>query len=88
MKLSEQILAKAKYYSYTMGGQEENARLMPLIKTLAEACDALEEAETNFNSIMSGLTTDINKVEYYTKKLAREAKVEVTNALARVKELV
>lgn len=43
--------------------------------------EALEEAKTHFDSIQSGLTTDINRVEQATKQLAHEAWIEAYEAL-------
>lgn len=50
--------------------------------------DALKEAETHFQSISNGLTTDIKRVEEYTKRRAYEAKIEVRLALATYKAWV
>ena len=48
--------------------------------------EALLEAKQHFNSISSGLTTDINRVEHLTKSLAHAAHVEVRLALAQYEE--
>lgn len=78
------------------GAQKENERIEPLIRTLLEINErlnqALQESRTHFNSIRSGLTTDINQVEFLTKNLAHAAHVEVDAALAfqrnKVEEIV
>lgn len=56
-------------------------------RKLAIATEALEEAQSGFNAIMSGLTTDITRVEALTKHRAHGHYVEVFNALAKIKDV-
>lgn len=82
--------------AWQVSAEKENARLFPIIRTLLESNaameQALEEAKVHFNSIRSGLTTDINKVESMTKSLAQAAHLEVNQALLanqkRMREIV
>lgn len=60
-----------------------NVNLEEQIKMLTEA---LVEAETHLSAIASGLTTDINRVEFETKKRAHEAHVEILYALAKLRQ--
>ena len=45
---------------------------------------ALQEAKQGFEAIMSGLTTDINRVEEMTKRRANQHYIEVVTALQKI----
>ncbi len=60
------------------------ADMLPIMEMLV---GALKESETHFESISRGLTTDINRVEECTKRLAWQANVEVREALSAWREL-
>lgn len=54
---------------------------------LKVAIEAMEESMKHFNSIQSGLTTNIHKVELLTKKLANEAYIEISIALKKIEQM-
>jgi len=66
-------------------------KITTLLELLKQADEGLSECLSHFNSIRSGLTTDINRVEMETKQLAHAAHCEasqVREAIAdKLKEL-
>ena len=69
---------------YCRNWNEAKAERDNLAKQNEKLKAALIEAKEHFDAIRSGLTTDINRVEFETKKRAHEASVEIFDALQSV----